>query len=219
MKMLLFMLVFAIAISAQSQSVPCGSSSTVAAGPISSGTTTSSSADRAVMEPPPKDPAAEPAGPSTKPRPHVGTVAPQIKLRRPAPTQPSSACRCGTLGASSLTAPSNSQEIPILTGLAGTFRFDHVLVQETTRFSSDSVVSLVVGVGRANFGADVVSPFPLKSDSAPYDFRYERPTPPQLTGAYDLVLNFKASSPLGDGDASHFSSGTLTWEVCGSNAQ
>jgi hypothetical protein len=218
MKMPLFMLVLATAISAQSQRVPCGSSSTVVADSISPGTT-SSSADRAVIEPPPKDPAAERAGKTAKPRPHLGTVAPQIHLRGAAPTQPSSVCRCGTVGANSLTAPANAQEIPILTGLAGTFRFDHVLVQETRRFSSDSVVSLLVGVGRANFGADVVSPFPLKSDSAPSNFWYERPTPPQLTGAYDLVLNFKASSPVGDGTASNFSAGRVTWEVCGSNAQ
>ena len=90
-------------------------------------------------------------------------------------------------------------------------------MQETARFSSDSVGSVVVGVGRAGSGADVISPFPLKSDSAPDNFWYERPTPPQLTGAYDLVLNFKASSPLGDGTASNFDSGTVAWEVCGYN--
>ena len=43
--------------------------------------------------------------------------------------------------------------------------------------------------------------------------------PPQLTGAYDLVLNFKASAPLGDGTVSNFSSGAVTWEVCGYNSQ
>ena len=75
--------------------------------------------------------------------------------------------------------------------LPGAFRFDHVLLQETRRFASDSVGSLVVGVGRPNAGADVVSPFPLKSDSAPDNFWYERPAPPQRTGAYDLVLQFQ----------------------------
>jgi hypothetical protein len=103
----------------------------------------------------------------------------------------------------------------MLTGLAGSFRFGHVLVQETTQFSSASVGSLTAGVGRANLGPDVVSPFPLKSNSAPYDYWYERPTPPQVTGVYDLVLNFKASAPLGDGAVSNFSSGALSWEVCG----
>ena len=105
----------------------------------------------------------------------------------------------------------------MLTGLAGNFRFDHVLVQETTQFSSASAGSLTVGVGRANQGSDVVSPFALESSSAPYSFWYERPTPPQLTGAYDLVLNFKASAPLGDGAVSNFSAGAVAWEVCGYN--
>jgi hypothetical protein len=106
----------------------------------------------------------------------------------------------------------------MLPGLTGSFRFDHVLVQETARFVSDSTGSLEVGVGRANLGADVVSPFPLKSEFAPDHVHYERPTPPQLNGVYDLVLNFKATGPLGDGAVSNFGSGTVTWEICGYNA-
>ena len=103
--------------------------------------------------------------------------------------------------------------------LAPAPRFDHVLLQETRRFVSDSIVSLTVGVGRSNRDADIVSPLPLMSDSAPSNFWYERPAPPQLTGAYDLVLNFKASAPLGDGAASNLSAGTVAWEVCGYNVQ
>ena len=103
--------------------------------------------------------------------------------------------------------------------MPGTFRFDHVLLQETRRFASDGVASLAVGLGRPNQQADIVAAVPLKSDSAPSSFWYERPSPPQLTGAYDLVLNFKGSSPLGDGAASNFSSGTVAWEICGYTAQ
>jgi hypothetical protein len=196
MKTLLFMLGFAVAAAAQSQSVPCGTPPGVAADSVPTGR-------------------ASPA--AAKPGTDVGHIAAQIQQRRPAPIRPPLTCQCGAVGASSLTAQSNSQEVPILTGLVGSFRFDHVLVQETARFASDSVGSLVVGLGRVNLGPDVVSPFPLMSDSAPNHFWYERPTPPQLTGAYDLVLNFKASSPLGDGFASNFGSGTVTWEVCGYN--
>jgi len=155
---------------------------------------------------------------ASKPGPDVGNVAAQIRLRRPPVIRPSFSCWSGTVGADSLTAPSASQEVPILTGLAGSFRFDHVLLQETTRFSPDSAGSLEVGVGRSNLGADVVPRIPLQSGSAPDSFWNWRPNPPQITGAYDLVLNFKASGPLGDGAASNFSSGAVTWEVCGYHA-
>jgi hypothetical protein len=192
MKALLCLLLSTIVVSAQSQSVPCGSSSAAAARAIPNG--------------------------GRSPVAAKGEAA-QIQPRRPAPTKPAPSCQCGTVSAGSLTAKSNSQEVSILTGLPGSFRFDHVLLQETRQFASDSVASLVVGVGRPNLGADIVSSFPLKSDSAPSNFWYERPAPPQLTGAYDLVLNFKASAPLGDSTASNFSAGTVAWEVCGYTAQ
>ena len=206
MKTLLSVFLCAIAISAQSQPVPCGSANAVAADRAPSGSTSPVAA---------KPDTSPPNGSRTG----VANIAAQIRPRRPPPTESSSSCRCGTVGAGSLTAPSVSQEVPILTGLPGTFRFDHVLVQETGRFSSDRVAGLAVGVGRANSGTDVVSPFLLKSDSAPNNVLFERPHPPQLTGAYDLVLNFRSSSPLGDGAVSNFSAGAVTWEVCGYNAQ
>jgi hypothetical protein len=198
MKHLLVLLSFTIAASAQSQLAPCGTSPASAANPVASGR---------------KSPVAAKAGPAAP----AEEAAAQVR-RPPAVVTPAPSCRCGTVGAGSLTAPSNSQEVPILTGLAGSFRFDHVLLQETTQFSSANVASLAVGVGRANFGADVVSPFPLESNAAPYNYWYERPTPPQLRGAYDLVLSFQASGPLGDGTVSNFSSGAVAWEVCGYNS-
>lgn len=216
MKTLLLLLLLAGLSAAQSQPAPCGSPS-AAAPPIPSGRPSSVAAKPAAASPL-KDAPAEPDGQSANPRLAAAAVAAQIQPRRPAPTHFSVSCRCGTVAAMSLTAPSASQEVPILTALAGNFRFDHVLVQETTRFASDSAGSLVVGVGRAAFPPDVLSPFALESPSAPYNFSYQRPSPPQITGAYDLVLNFKASGPLGDGYVSNFSSGALSWEVCGYNA-
>jgi hypothetical protein len=180
----LFLFLFTTAVSAQVQSVPCGTSSGVAG--------------------------------NTQPPGRTSPVAAQIRERRP-PVRPANSCRCGTVGAASLTAKSSVQEVPIVNGLTGAFRFDHVLVRETRRFSSDSAGSLVVGMGRQNGGADVLSPFSLKSDSAPDNFSYERPVPPQRTGAYDLVLQFKASSTLGDGATSNLATGTVSWEICGYN--
>lgn len=184
MKTPLLLFLFATAVSAQVQSVPCGASSGVAG--------------------------------NTAPSGRTSPVAAQIRERRP-PVRPTTSCRCGTVGAASLTAKSSVLEIPVLSGLTGSFRFDHVLVRETRRFSSDSVASLAVGVGRQNGEADILSPFSLKSDSAPDNFSYERPVPPQRAGTYDLVLHFKASSTLGDGSASNFASGTVSWEICGYN--
>src|ERR1035438_9313205 len=105
-------------------------------------------------------------------------VAAQIQVRRPPAGRSTFPCWRGTVRASSLTARSNSQEVPILTGVAGSFRFDHVLLQETTRFSSDSAGSLEVGVGRSNLGADVVPRIQIMSASAPDSFSYSRPNPP-----------------------------------------
>ena len=180
----LLLFLFATAVSAQVQSVPCGTSSGIAG--------------------------------NTAPPDRTSPVAGQIRERRP-PVRPGTSCRCGTVGAGSLTAKSTIQEVPIFSGLTGSFRFDHVLLRETRRFSSDSVGSLVVGVGRPNGKSDVLSPFSLKRDSAPDNFAYERPVPPQRAGAYDLVLHFKGSSTLGDGAASNFSNGTVSWEICGYN--
>ena len=142
-------------------------------------------------------------------------VAAQIQPRRPAPGGPSSWCRCGIVDAGALTAKSKSQEVRVLDAIPGTFRFEHVLLRETTRFASDMAGALSVSMGRTNSGGDVTSPFALRSPMAPNSSWYERPVPPQLTGAYDLVLFFQASFPLGDGATSNLNSGAVTWEVCG----
>ncbi|MEO8595007.1 MAG: hypothetical protein ABI759_16935 [Candidatus Solibacter sp.] len=145
----------------------------------------------------------------------AGAVATQIQPRRPAPFRPPFSCRCGVVDAGALTAKSEAQEVPIVTGLAGSFRFDHVLLRETARFSDADKGKVSVGLGRANRGADVISPLPLGNATAPHFFWYERPAPPQIAGAYDLVLFFQAAFPLGDGTASNLKAGTVTWEVCG----
>jgi hypothetical protein len=119
--------------------------------------------------------------------------------------------------ASALTAKSDVQQVPILTGLPGSFRFDHVLLRESTTFRGGEPGKLTLGVGRANANADVIAPIPLRITENPASFWYERPTPPQLTGAYDLVLYFQAAFPLGDGTVTNLKAGAVTWEVCGFN--
>ena len=144
-------------------------------------------------------------------------MAAQIRPRRAVPLRATVTCRCGTVDAAALTAKSNSQEVPVLTGLAGSFRFNHVLVRESTQFASNPPGALSVAVGRPGKGDDVMSPFALRNPMA-NSFWYERPSPPQLSGAYDLVLFFQASFPLGDGTSSNLAGGTVTWEVCGFTA-
>jgi hypothetical protein len=143
-------------------------------------------------------------------------IAPQIQLRRAAPSRPSFSCRCGRVDAAALTAKSSSQEVPVLTALPGSFRFSHVVVYESTQFASTPSGTLSVALGRPGNGSDVMSPFALRN-AVVNSFWYERPGPPQLTGAYDLVLFFQASFPLGDGTTSNLAGGTVTWEVCGFN--
>ena len=206
MKTLSCVLLLAVGAFAQSVSTPCGTASNSAAEAVSSGRT----------QPVAAKAQASPAGQSAQ---HTTNVALQIQLNRTTPGLPSPSCRCGTVDARSLSAKANSQEIPILTGLAGGYRFDHILVRETAKFTSSSVTKLSVGVGRANLGADVISPFPLMSAYAPNNYWSDRPVPPQLSGAYDLVLYFEATSALGDGTASNLGAGTVAWEICGYNVR
>ena len=142
-----------------------------------------------------------------------GKAAPAVQ--RPGGNRTSLFCRCGLVDAAALVSAENSQEVPILVSMAGRFRFSHVLLQEAGRFASGSVARISVGVGRLGLGPDLVSPFALMSPSAPNNSTYERPGPPQLSGTYDLVLVFQASSALGDGTTSNLSAGTVSWEVCG----
>lgn len=107
----------------------------------------------------------------------------------------------------------------MLGGLTGQFRFDHVLIQEAVKFSSGIVNRLTVSVGRPNTDGEMISAFALKSDASPQNFVFEIPNPPVLTGTYDLVLRFVASSPLAIDGSPSFSSGSLYWEVCGGQVQ
>src|SRR5439155_17328305 len=62
-------------------------------------------------------------------------VAPvQIQLHRPTGFQIVLSCSCGTVTYNALTAAANTQEVPILTGIGGNYRFEHVLLQEAEQF-------------------------------------------------------------------------------------
>ena len=156
-----------------------------------------------------------PAGVAAKPgKGRAATpVLPQIRYPRP-PGTPALSCWCGSVGAASLNSADSSQDVPMLTGLAGNFRLDHVLIQETTPFTAALVNQLRVSV-RSTTGVDLISAFNLGSEITPQNFAYVIPAPVALTGAYDLVLHFTGSAPLAIDGSSNFSSGSITWEVCG----
>lgn len=159
---------------------------------------------------------------AAKPDAARGKTPPVLAQVRPLPRPglpPAVSCWCGTVSAAALTSTAVSQEVPIVPGLSGNFRFDHVLLQETKPFSSDMVGKLTVSVGRPTIDSDVIPEYGLKSTTAPYSFLYDRPGPPVITGVYSLVLNFVGSSPLGTGTLSNLDAGSLNWEVCGYQVQ
>ncbi len=106
----------------------------------------------------------------------------------------------------------------MIIGLAGDFRLDHVLIQETRRFASAVVNRLEASV-RTKTGIEIISGFTLGSEITPQNFAYVIPAPVALTGTYDLVLNFTGSTPLAIDGSSNFNSGSLSWEVCGYQVQ
>ena len=114
----------------------------------------------------------------TADRQAVPGVAAQIQPRRAAPQRSTFTCRCGTVDAAALTAKANSQEVPVLTALPGSFRFNHVLLRESTQFSSTPSGTLSVAMGRPGNGTDVISPFTLRNPVL-NSFWYDRPGPPQ----------------------------------------
>lgn len=123
------------------------------------------------------------------------------------------------MNASVLNSASTTQEVPIFRELGGGFRFEHFLIQEAVQFVSTPGATLTVAAGRPGLGGELIPAFPLMSPASPQNFWFDRPTPPQIVGTYDLVLSFTGSAPMGDGNLSGFSAGSLKWEICGYNVQ
>jgi hypothetical protein len=214
---LAIILILSIALRAQTPAGGCGEESGKAAAPpakafsdaagISSDAAAGISSDAAGIS---RADAAKPASRST--------VIPVLAQIRRSNGQRTISCWCGSVGAAALIAANKTQQVTILPGLTGGFRFDHILVQESTRFQ-DGPATLSVSAGRPEAAAELVPPFDLKSEAAPQNFWFDRPAPPTLIGTYALVLQFSAPSALGTGSASHFTSGAVNWEVCGYTVQ
>jgi hypothetical protein len=122
-------------------------------------------------------------------------------------------CDTGTINYTSFGAVT-SQEITVVTGAPGTYRYTSVVISESTQFGGGSSTGLTVSMGRpggndAELTGGVNIPLMISSGSA--NFQDFVPPPPILTGNYNLVLNF-----IGDGThlLNTFTSGAVIWEAC-----
>lgn len=120
-------------------------------------------------------------------------------------------CASGTVSYSALTAAAASQEITIQTGMSGNVRWDQVMVSETTQFAGTTGLTVSMGRPGTNNSEMTGAQVPLMVSSGDGNFWSARPIPPQLTGAYSIVLNFGVTS----GNVNAATAGVLTWEVCG----
>ncbi|MEO8596821.1 MAG: hypothetical protein ABI759_26110 [Candidatus Solibacter sp.] len=125
-------------------------------------------------------------------------------------------CASGTVPYSALTAAGTTQEITIQTGIPGNVRWDQVLISESTQFAGTPALSVSMGRPGTNNNIEMSGvAMPLKSSGGDASYWSTRPIPPQVIGTYSVVLNFSANSNLGNGSASNFTAGAVTWEVCG----
>ena len=121
-------------------------------------------------------------------------------------------CDSGTVSYSSFGAVT-SQQITVLTGVPGTYRYTSVVVSESVQFAGGSSTGLTVSMGRPSNALELTGGvnIPLMISSGSGNFQYFVPPAPILTGTYNVVLNF-----IGDGThlLNTFTSGAVIWEAC-----
>ena len=120
-------------------------------------------------------------------------------------------CASGTVSYSDLTAAASNQEITIQTGIPGNVRWDQVMVSETTLFAGTAGLTVSMGRPGTNNSEMTGTRVPLMASSGDANFWSARPSPPQLTSTYSIVLNFAVTA----GNVNAATAGLLTWEVCG----
>jgi hypothetical protein len=118
-------------------------------------------------------------------------------------------------GGTAPAAASPSQEVPIITGLTGNVRYDHVLLAESTIFTSGTVTNLKASIGRSGSSTndELLPQMSLMQSSGNAWFSSDRPQPPVLgNGTYNLVLAFRTPNAL---LVNALTSGAIYYEVCG----
>jgi hypothetical protein len=137
-----------------------------------------------------------------------------VQIDEAAPNQPTGGmiCQTGKVISTQLPVGQKDFQIPISTVVSGDFRYDHVMVSETSRFDTPSIT---VSMGRpANSDELTGALVPLGISNGDVNTWYARPVPPQIFGLYDVVLAFQTASPAGFSQAT----GILKWEICGYSA-
>jgi len=137
--------------------------------------------------------------------------------------QRTSECATGTVslsggvwtypGGAVAAVATTSQEIPIVVSVPGKFRYGHVLLSETTLFTSGSVTLTKLSVGRpgSTTNDELLPQTPFMQAGGDAWFVMDRPQPPVLTGTYSLVLAVRTTG----GNVSALTAGAATYEVCG----
>ena len=123
-----------------------------------------------------------------------------------------SPCAHGTVSYTALTAAASSQEITIQTSVSGNTRWLGVVLSETTQFTGTTGLTVSMGRPGSTTHAEMTNGtnFPLMVSSGDANYVSTRPIPPQITGTYNIVLNFAVTG----GYVSAATAGSLTWEVC-----
>ena len=116
-------------------------------------------------------------------------------------------CYVGKVSASQLPPDRKSAEVIIVKTLPGDFRPEHTLVVESTGFTGNP--SLFVSMGRPGTPNNTEMMERLQLGHSGQSW-YSRPVAPQLSGTYDIVLNFST-----DNAQLQTTVGILDWEVCG----
>ncbi len=130
-------------------------------------------------------------------------------------------CKSGTITVGTdLTAAGPTQEITILQQMPGNWRWEQITICPTTRFLGQPSVTASIGRPGVNNTEMTGAAVPMLDSSNNDNCWTARPSPPQLIGAYDVVVNFHAYSVDStntqiDGDLSKLSSGVASWEACG----
>lgn len=121
-------------------------------------------------------------------------------------------CDSGTVPYTSLTAASTSQEVTILSSVAGLTGYEYSLLSETTQFTGGAATALTVSMGRTGTNNAEMSggTFTLKQSSGDANFVAFIPPIPQMTSTYNIVLNFTATGA----NVNTFTAGVLSYRVC-----